>query len=172
MPANEYLLDLLKDLIDHEVKFIICGGVAVVLHGVERLTMDLDLSVDMSENNLLKLLGVVEKNNMSPRAPIPAESLLDTGIINTITQEKGALVFTFIDNSNPFRQIDIFITKNMHYDTIIDDTEEILLEGNYKARIVSVDKLIDMKKEIEPERDKDISDIKALMKIRETTDGK
>ena len=44
--------DILKGLADAEVKFIIGGGVACVLHGVERVTMDVDLAVHMQAVNL------------------------------------------------------------------------------------------------------------------------
>ncbi|MBU3914184.1 hypothetical protein KKA14_01485 [bacterium] len=168
MAANEYILDLIRDLVDNQVNFIVCGGVAVVLQGVERMTMDLDLSVDMTEENLKKFLCVIEKNKMSPRAPIPAESILDPDIVNTIVQQKRATVFTFIDTANPFRQIDIFITKENSYETIINSTDAVMLDNNYKIRIVSIDKLIEMKKGIKPIRDKDLYDIMRLNEIKET----
>ena len=64
--SREYLLELLKDLIDRKVMFIVCGGVAAVLHGVERLTIDLDLALSMSRNNLENFLSVMKKENMIP----------------------------------------------------------------------------------------------------------
>jgi len=36
--------EFLTVLSRERVKFIVCGGVAAVLHGVERVTMDLDLN--------------------------------------------------------------------------------------------------------------------------------
>ena len=170
--ANEYLIDLINNLVDYNVKFIICGGVAVVLHGVERLTIDLDLSVDMSTDNLIRFLEVLKRNNMVPRAPIPAESILDKDILNSIVQQKKATVFTFIDTLNPIRQLDIFITEDKCYKAIIKDTKEIVLDKKRRIKIVSLDKLIDMKREINPKRDKDIFDIDALLKIKKKTDEK
>ena len=102
--SREYLLEIIKDLIDRKVMFIVCGGVAAVLHGVERLTIDLDLSLSMSRDNLENFLSVMKKENMIPRAPIPAESILDKEIVQAIVEQKGAVVFTFIDPKNPFKR--------------------------------------------------------------------
>jgi hypothetical protein len=54
-----YLIDILTTLADHDVNFIVCGGMAVVFHGVERMTMDVDISLDLSPDNVKKFLSAV-----------------------------------------------------------------------------------------------------------------
>jgi hypothetical protein len=49
---QNYYADILIKLYDARVKFILAGGVASVLHGVERLTLGIDIAVEMSEDNL------------------------------------------------------------------------------------------------------------------------
>lgn len=164
--SREYLLELLKHLIDRKVMFIVCGGLAAVLHGVERLTIDLDLALSMSRNNLENFLSVMKKENMIPRAPIPAESILDKEIVQAIVEQKGALVFTFIDPENPFKQVDFFLTEDKSYETLIDETVEIKLEKGYYLHILTIDKLIEMKNAIDSPRDKDLLDIVELKRIK------
>jgi hypothetical protein len=168
--SREYLLDLLKDLIDQKVKFIVCGGVAAVLHGVERLTVDLDLALSMSRDNLENFLCVMKKENMIPRAPIPAESILDKEIVQAIAEQKGAVVFTFIDPNNPYKQVDFFLTEDKSYDSLINETEKIKLEEGYYLHILKIEKLIEMKTAIDPPREKDLHDISELNKLRKTRD--
>jgi hypothetical protein len=79
-----------------------------VLHGVERMTLDLALVVDMSAENLQRLIDAMRKLNLKPRVPVPPESLLDENSRRKMREEKQALVFSFLDFSNPFRQVDIF----------------------------------------------------------------
>ena len=146
--------------------FIVCGGVAAVLHGVERLTIDIDLAISMSRDNLENFLAVMKKENMIPRAPIPAESILDKEIVKAIVEQKGAVVFTFIDPKNPFKQVDFFLTEDKSYETLIDETVKIKLEEGYPLHILTIDKLIEMKSAIDPPRDKDLSDIAALERIK------
>ena len=106
---NNYLREILENLVEQDVKFIICGGVAAVLHGVERMTIDLDISLDLEYTHLEKFLFFIKKMNFVPRVAIPANSILDPLKRKMMVEEKNALVFTFIDPDKPYRQIDIFL---------------------------------------------------------------
>jgi predicted nucleotidyltransferase len=161
---NNHLKEILLSLSKNNIKYVVCGGVAVVLHGIERLTMDLDLSVAMDTDNLTILLSVLNELGMVPRVPVPAESLLDPEKRKIMTEEKNALVFTFIDTKNPYRQIDIFIGKDTLYPELIKDAEFINFSGS-KIPVISIKNLIEMKRNVKPPRDKDISDIKELLRL-------
>lgn len=161
---HNHLQEIISTLASEGIDFIICGGVALVLHGIERVTMDLDLSVDMKENNLQRFLKVMKKLNLIPRAPVPAESLMDPAKRDLMIKEKNALVFTFIDTKNPYRQVDVFLADMLSYDTLKGGAEEITLKGQ-QVKLVSKSMLLDMKKRIDPLREKDIFDINMLEKI-------
>jgi len=45
---ENYLKKMLVTLADAGVEFVVGGGVACVLHGVERVTLDLDVAVQMN----------------------------------------------------------------------------------------------------------------------------
>lgn len=49
---------IVETLTDHEVRFVVIGGVALVLQGSSRTTQDLDLCYDRSEDNLDRLAAV------------------------------------------------------------------------------------------------------------------
>ena len=83
-------------------------------------------------------------------------------------EQKGAVVFTFIDPKNPFKQVDFFLTEDKSYETLIDETVKINLEEGYPLHILTIDKLIEMKSAIDPPRDKDLRDIEELKKIKES----
>lgn len=161
---NNHLKEILVKLSEAKIRFIVCGGVAVVLHGVERMTLDLDVSVDMKSDNLNRFLTILERINLTPRAPIPASTLLDSEKIKKIVEEKNALVFTFVDLKNPFRQLDVFLTKEFAFEYLIKSCVEIDV-GGYKIFVISKEKLIEMKRSIVPQREKDAIDIKELTKL-------
>jgi predicted nucleotidyltransferase len=52
---TDSFMAVLKALHEHEVEYILIGGLAVILHGVPRLTEDLDIFVKKDESNLTKL---------------------------------------------------------------------------------------------------------------------
>jgi hypothetical protein len=161
---HNHLKVIITTLARQKVEFIICGGVAMVLHGVERMTVDLDLIVDLKEANLRAFLKAMKHLKLKPRVPIPDEALLDPAKRQIMVEEKNALVFTFIDLKNPFRQVDIFITDKVSFDVLKHDVEIIQIEG-FPVKLLSKEKLLEMKKTIDPVREKDIFDINALEKV-------
>ncbi|EDM25213.1 hypothetical protein LNTAR_03254 [Lentisphaera araneosa HTCC2155] len=163
MNSKEYILEILTDLCQAKIDFVLCGGVAAVLHGVERLTMDIDIAINFDRSNVQKFLGVMKDLSMQSRAPIPPDSLLDHEIRQLLINEKNAIVFTFIDVNNPFKQIDIFLEDL--YGRLIDSSDEFDITANETLKVVDVKALIKMKEEVKPIRDKDQRDIIELKRL-------
>ncbi len=164
MKSGNHLKDIILALRKNGVDFIICGGVALVLHGIERMTMDLDLSLEMKEDNLKRFLDVMDELGLVPRAPVPAESILDPEKRKMMVDQKKAVVFTFLDPRNPYRQVDIFITDAFSFESMRDHVETVKIGGE-DINLLSKKKLLDMKKSIPSPRDKDRFDIVLLEKI-------
>jgi predicted nucleotidyltransferase len=169
---TNHLVEILTSLSRSGVKYIVCGGVAAVLHGVERMTMDIDLAIDFKRENLSKLIEVFKTIHLKPRIPVPPEILLDKDARKMMVNEKNAMVFTFIDLENPYRQVDIFLTEEFDYNILKNETEKMTIDG-HEILIISLEKLITMKKSIIPLRDKDRSDITLLERImvKRNSDG-
>jgi hypothetical protein len=170
-PSSDRLFSLLNELAEASVKCVICGGVACVLHGVERSTYDLDIAVDFSKKNLQKIIDVAKKFNLIPRIPEPIESLLDDGKRKSWIEKKGALVYTLVSQDSPM-QIDIFLDYPIDFDELFHNSKKIKIES-FEVLISSKEDLIFAKKNIEPVRDKDLIDIKELENlIRNEKDNK
>jgi hypothetical protein len=153
--------DILKGLADAGVEFIIGGGVACVLHGVERVTMDVDLSVHMQPANLGRFLEVMATLRLRPRVPIDPQALLDPAFVRMLIEEKHAIVFSFLDPDQPIRHVDIFLAANLAYETLLPYSEWVDLNG-YQVRIINRTKLLAIKRSIHPPRTKDALDIEFL----------
>lgn len=65
------LLEILTGLARERVRFLVVGGVAVVLQGHPRFTADLDLVLDLDPDNAVKALGVLAASGFRPRPPVP-----------------------------------------------------------------------------------------------------
>ena len=50
-----FYLNLFKALKDHDIDYLLIGGLAVNLHGVPRMTMDVDLLIALDADNIAKL---------------------------------------------------------------------------------------------------------------------
>ncbi|MBV8587193.1 MAG: hypothetical protein JO308_12965 [Verrucomicrobia bacterium] len=160
----DYLADTLCSLADRAVNFVVAGGVALVLHGVERITYDLDLAIDQEPANLRLFLVEIARLGFIPRAPVPPDSLLDPVIVQRMVLEKHAIVFSFWSPDEPYKQIDIFLTKENSFADLLVDAEIIQLRGR-RIKVASKRKLIEMKERIRPRREKDVQDIRALSEI-------
>ncbi|MBA2611113.1 MAG: hypothetical protein H0U95_04025 [Bacteroidetes bacterium] len=56
---------LLSSLIYHKVNFLLIGGYAIIYHGYKRSTGDMDLWIEPSNENRLKLTEVLKKFGFS-----------------------------------------------------------------------------------------------------------
>ena len=173
MSQESHLVEILCTLSDHHVDFVIAGGVAMVLHGVERTTLDLDVAVSLEPENLRRFLEAIASLGLVPRAPVPAEVILDQKSIADLIREKNALVFTFWSPEEPYRQIDLFLTPENSFDDLIADAYHLEIRARV-IRVASRRKLIEMKSCVRPVREKDISDIRALTELeaKERNDGR
>jgi predicted nucleotidyltransferase len=57
----EQAFELIKELKNSNLKFVVIGGVAVVLYGVRRATFDIDILIPPDENEILILLQVLKQ---------------------------------------------------------------------------------------------------------------
>jgi hypothetical protein len=158
-----YYEEILTALLDAEVDFIVGGGVACVLHGVERVTMDVDIAVAMAPENFTKFLDVIDRLGLKPRVPIDPRSLLDEQVLKSLIEEKQALVFSFLDPDLPIRHIDIFLRSDLNHAALSTHIELVEFHGR-QLKLISKKKLLEIKLSINPPRLKDQIDIEFLQK--------
>lgn len=156
--------NLLHSLSAAHVEFIVAGGVACVLHGVERVTLDLDLSLNFSPESLSGFLRVMKEFGLPPRAPVAADVLADPDARQAIAENKHAMVFTFQDTNDPFWHVDVFLTEDLAYPILRNSCEEIDLDG-CRIQVLSRQKLLELKNAIHPPRPKDQLDIAELTRL-------
>ncbi len=157
----DHLSEILVSLADRHVNFIVGGGVAAVLHGVDRVTMDLDIAVQWEEENLRRFLDCMCNLKLKPKVPIDPEVLLDRQSFDALMKAKNAVVFTFRDEKDPIRVVDIFIKPELSFETLSPDSVSVSLYGR-AIRIVSAAHLLRLKQAIRPMRPKDELDIRSL----------
>lgn len=154
--------DLLLELNRNKVDYVVIGGVALVLHGVVRLTVDLDLMLSMDEKNLKKLLVVMEKLGYKPNLPIEGDELLDSSKRDEWVKNKNMLAFSFINPASALALVDIMVNQPVDYKELKKHCVEIGLR-DIKIPVASVADLIKLKKI--SAREQDMADIEALKKI-------
>ena len=74
------MLNRLKDVFgsfqQHEVKYLVIGGIASVLYGVPRATFDLDILIEATTDNARRLLEALLKAGLATASLTSVEELL------------------------------------------------------------------------------------------------
>ena len=72
---NQYR-DVFRCLNSHDVRYLVIGGVAAILHGVPRATFDLDILIDPTPENAQRLLDGLLEARLGTAALTTAEKVL------------------------------------------------------------------------------------------------
>lgn len=155
-------LDILRGLASRGVDFVAAGGVAMNMHGVPRMTYDLDLVVLLEDSNLARLVGVVTEWGYAPRAPVDAQHLVREEKRRECVRDKSVHEFTFVHHKQPVGEIDVLLDPSLDFEGLKRRAEVRRLEG-FEVKIASRDDLAAMKRASGREHDK--ADILNLQKL-------
>jgi len=154
--------EVFRELNKNKIKYVVAGGVAVVLHGVIRMTADVDLFVGLSEKNLLKFVEVLSGMGYRPKIPVKALDFVDASKREKWRKEKGMQVFSFFHLTRGYDLIDVFVYEPIKFNRAYKERKIINAKG-LKIPIVSLKHLKELKRL--SGRPQDLSDIKALEEI-------
>ena len=111
---------ILRELAESDVKFIVVGGLAATAHGSRRVTDDVDICYDPSDNNVTRLAGLLSKWKAYPR-----------GI------ERG---LPFFMDARQFRTTPIMtLTTDEGFIDVLDDVKGVGDYGECRRRSIRVE---------------------------------
>ena len=154
-------VEIVEALAARGIRFVIVGGVAVVLHGVPRTTFDLDVLLDLNAENVRAFIDVMAEQGLAARAPVDPFGLADADMRNTWITQKNLKAFSFADPRGG--TVDVLLVAPVDYAGAIADAQEISVRAA-KVKIASIPTLIRLKEAAG--RDKDRSDIEALQLVQ------
>ena len=102
-------LDLFKSLNTHNIDYLLIGGLAMNLHGVPRMTMDVDLVIAMDANNIAKLASCASELGLHPNVPVKLEDLADVAKRDALFTDKHLIALSLISNTPASPTVDIVI---------------------------------------------------------------
>jgi hypothetical protein len=70
------LQDVFRSFQQHDVKYVVIGGIAAILHGVPRATFDLDLLIEATPENVRRLLAALLDAGLGTAALTTIDDLL------------------------------------------------------------------------------------------------
>jgi predicted nucleotidyltransferase len=150
---------ILTALVDHDVEFLVIGGIAVILHGHTRTTVDVDIVPSPDAANIsrlasaLKQLDAAAVDDRGNRIPIDFEHPEGLSVGNYfLTTRAGGL--DLLNGPRP---------DLLRFRRLAERAETVRL-GGLPLKVIGLDDLIAMKREAG--RDKDLRDIAALTELQ------
>ncbi|HZI52856.1 MAG TPA: nucleotidyltransferase [Chitinophagaceae bacterium] len=150
MIFNSDFSDLIKILNERKARFVLVGGLAVLIHGHFRTTKDMDIFYESSEENGRKILDGINEFGFS-FLKLTLDDILDKGAYIKLGRE-------------PVR-IDLFCDlPGVSFDEVYRDAIDYDEEG-LQLKVIHINHLIENKTKVG--RLQDLDDVKKLKKIIE-----
>lgn len=137
----------------YKVPYAVVGGYAVVLHGVTRGTVDIDVVLEWSEASLEKAFQALQEIGLISRLPIDSQSVFH--FRQEFIEKRNLIAWNFFNPSNPTEQVDIIINYDLKSEQV-----KVVKSKFGDIRLLDKKSLIEMKKK--SGRPQDIEDVLAL----------
>ena len=157
--------EIFRDFQKNKVKYIVVGGIAFNLHGALRNTADLDILVEMSDENLGKIVKILKKHGSQVRQPIDPLEIADAKVREIWIHEKNMKAFNFYKDKE-LKEVDIIIDSPVSYDVAASKGVKFKA-GHFTIPLISIDHLIRMKEKAGRPVDRlDVVQLKEIKRMR------
>lgn len=153
--------DFFLELYKNKVRYLLGGGHAVNIYGIIRSTYDIDILLDLSDENLDKLLKAFQELKMIPALPIDVNDIKSEAIRNIWINEKNLIVLNFYKQDESYHSVDIFLKPLINFNEMFN-RKKIVKYNDFEIYVINKADLITLKSIAG--RSKDIADIKELKK--------
>jgi hypothetical protein len=158
-----FYIDLFSALHRHKVDYLLIGGLAVSLHGIERATMDVDITVAMNPDNLSALIETAKELKLAPALPVPLESLNDLELLRKWHAERNLEAFALRTPELASVTLDVLLFPPVEFSGMSRRAVVFDIAGT-PVRVASIDDLISLKQAVG--RPIDLSDIEHLQRVK------
>jgi len=162
--AGVFYLDLFDALARHDVRYVVVGGLALNLHGVERATMDVDLVVALDPPNLGAAIDAFETLGLVPVAPVKIDEARNPETLARWRRDKNMIAFGLRPKQGVGPTVDCLVEPAVPFAQLVRNaiTKSI---GAIRIPVASIDDLIALKRAAG--RAVDLADIDALERLKQ-----
>lgn len=162
-------IPIFSSLNNAEVRYVVVGGLATVLHGYARLTADIDIIIDLEPVEAKKAIRTIVDLGLQPRLPVDPFDFSDPIVRRDWNENKNMQVFSFWKPDDPLISVDFFIKNIIDFEDLWNRSKLVDLE-DVSINIASIPDLIKLKKIAN--RQQDLIDIEKLSEIYQELENK
>lgn len=144
------------------VRFLVAGGIAMNIHGLERATHDIDFIIFLERDNILRFGKVMARLGYRPKIPVKTEDFADEKLRNRWIKEKNMVVFSYYHPKNVFEVVDVFVYHPRPFSEMLKAGKKVPLSG-FTVHAVGMKDMLFLKEKAS--RPKDEMDIRYLRNI-------
>lgn len=159
-----FYVELFRRLEEAKVRYLVVGGIAVNLHGVNRLTHDVDLMIALDAGNLARFVSVAKRYSFKPVVPVAIDDLADAAKVRDWIENKHMLAFGLRPQNPVEPTVDILVKPPVDFEVAYARRVVAEVDGQAIA-VAAVADLIVMK--TGTGRAKDQDDIAMLKRLEE-----
>ncbi len=154
-PISDVLLVLSRT----GIRYVVVGGVAAVMQGVERVTYDLDLVIELTPDSCNKAIDALLEIGYRAKIPADPHGFSDERIRDSWVREKNMMVLSFWDANQRRAEVDIFVRYPLDFENLLSQSIKVSIEDQIIC-LACPAHLVKMK--LAAGRPKDLDDIRAL----------
>ena len=158
-----FYLDLFHALDRDEVRYLLVGGLAINIYGVERATMDVDLMLALDPDNLARFLATAASLGLKPVLPVELADLADEATRTNWVETRNMIAFALRPPDATAPTVDILIKPSVTFEDAYARRVQKEI-GGFAVHLAALDDLIAMKSSTGRERDQ--CDAAALRRLR------
>jgi hypothetical protein len=166
--ADRSFREILDALFEHQVECIIIGGVALLLHGSTRVTLDIDILYSRSRENIRRMVEAIKPFGPKLRLARDAKPIDFPFDEHTIWNGANFTLWTL--------NFDLDLLASTEdlpsYEAVLPESEVIQTNNGRTFRILSLDALLRIKRRLYRLKDQlALPEIEALIEIRDLERG-
>lgn len=155
--------EIFREFQNKKVKYVVVGGIALNLLGGARNTLDMDILVEMSDENLRKIVTILKKAGYHVKQPVDPMSIADKDKRDDWIKNKNMKAFNFYKGDNTYEEVDILIDSPVSFKDAYKRALNVS-EKSLNFKVISPKDFVKMKKAAG--RDKDLDDVRKLKMAR------
>jgi hypothetical protein len=156
-------LGIFEQLHKQQVKYLLCGGLAVNIYGIPRMTADIDLILDFDKDNLKKFEICVVNAFYQSQIPVSLSLLSTQQERIKLVKEKNLIALSYFNTRGNVMSMDVLIDVPLNFADMWE-RKTTRTADEIDIHIVSVNDLIKLKEYSNRKQDQD--DIYLLSQIK------
>jgi hypothetical protein len=149
-------------------RYVVVGGLASLLHGVGRTTVDVDIALDFATDSAVAAINALTAGGYRPAVPVDSHELTNPESRTRWRRDNSMVVFSLWDTNNRQPTLDILLDPAIPYADMQRDAVQMNIHGT-TVPVASIAHLIQLKQH--SGRPQDIADIEVLRRIQQQKGG-